>query len=139
MAIHTSQTGRRIIQQPGLLPPSVAGANPGLGMRPRRMGSGGLEVLGLCDKSDSYKHDSHLMADETVGTSKGTSTIPQAIRREAGIGTGTIIQWKLEPDGRIVVREKAGRLNDAQRHIRARAGLWDGRISGAELLRRTRP
>jgi bifunctional DNA-binding transcriptional regulator/antitoxin component of YhaV-PrlF toxin-antitoxin module len=79
------------------------------------------------------------MTDETVVTRKGTSTIPLGIRRKAGIGTGTIIQWTLESDGLIVVRKKAGELNEAQRHIRTRAGLWDGRISGAELLRRTRP
>ena len=42
-------------------------------------------------------------------------------------------------DGRIVVRKKPGVLNEAQRHIRARAGSWDGVLSGAELLRRTRP
>jgi bifunctional DNA-binding transcriptional regulator/antitoxin component of YhaV-PrlF toxin-antitoxin module len=79
------------------------------------------------------------MTEETVVTSKGTSTIPLPIRRKAGIGTGTIIQWTLERDGVIVVRKKAGTLNEAQRHIRARSGLWAGPISGAELLRRTRP
>lgn len=79
------------------------------------------------------------MADETVVTSKGTSTIPLDIRRKAGIGTGTIIHWTLKDDGAILVRKKSGALNDAQRHIRARAGSWDGAISGAELLRRTRP
>jgi hypothetical protein len=30
-------------------------------------------------------------------------------------------------------------LNAALAHIRARAGTWDGDISGEELLRRTRP
>ncbi|MFA5191665.1 MAG: AbrB/MazE/SpoVT family DNA-binding domain-containing protein [Verrucomicrobiia bacterium] len=79
------------------------------------------------------------MADDTIVTSKGTSTIPLAIRRKVGIGTGTIISWTLKNDGQIVVRKKSGELNDAQRHIRARAGHWDGKISGAELLRRTRP
>lgn len=79
------------------------------------------------------------MTDETVVTSKGTSTIPLEIRRKTGIGTGTIIQWTLEPDGRIVLRKKPGELNEAQRHIRARAGGWQGPISGVELLRRTRP
>jgi len=74
-----------------------------------------------------------------VVTSKGTSTIPLDIRRRTGIGTGTIIQWTLEPDGRIVVRKKPGELNEAQRHIRTRAGAWDGPVSGVELLRRTRP
>jgi bifunctional DNA-binding transcriptional regulator/antitoxin component of YhaV-PrlF toxin-antitoxin module len=79
------------------------------------------------------------MTDETVVTSKGTSTIPLEIRRKTGIGTGTIIQWSLEPDGRIVVRKKPGELNETQRHIRARAGAWAGAVSGVELLRRTRP
>ncbi len=79
------------------------------------------------------------MADETVVTSKGTSTIPLDIRRKAGIGTGSVIQWTLEPDGRILVRKKPGELNDVQRHIRARAGNWAGQVSGVELLRRTRP
>ena len=79
------------------------------------------------------------MNNETVITSKGTSTIPLAIRKQAGLGTGTIITWTLESDGRIVVRKKPGVLNEAQRHIRARAGAWDGVLSGAELLRRTRP
>ena len=79
------------------------------------------------------------MIDETMVTSKGTSTIPLAIRRKAGIGTGTVIQWTMESDGLIVVRKKSTALNKAQHHIRARAGLWDGHISGEELLRRTRP
>ena len=79
------------------------------------------------------------MTDDTIVTSKGTSTIPLAIRRKVGIVTGTIISWTLKNDGQIVVRKKSGVLNDAQRHIRARAGHWDGKISGAELLRRTRP
>jgi bifunctional DNA-binding transcriptional regulator/antitoxin component of YhaV-PrlF toxin-antitoxin module len=77
--------------------------------------------------------------DETVVTRKGTSTIPLEIRKQAGIGTGTVSQWRLEPNGLIVVRKKAGELNEAQRHVRARAGTWNGQISGAELLRRTRP
>lgn len=77
------------------------------------------------------------MTAETVVTSKGTSIIPTEIRRKAGIGT--IIQRMLEPDGRIVVRKKPGERNDAQRHIRARAGAWGEPISAVELLRRTRP
>ena len=79
------------------------------------------------------------MDEETVITSKGTSTIPLAIRRKVGLGTGTVVTWTLEDEGRIVVRKKPGGLNEAQRHIRARAGQWDGALSGAELLRRTRP
>ena len=79
------------------------------------------------------------MKSETVVTSKGTSTIPQDIRNQAGIGPGTVICWSIREGGVIVVQKKPGALNEAQRHIRARAGTWDGKISGAELLRRTRP
>jgi len=78
------------------------------------------------------------MTGETRVTSKGTTTIPLEIRRKADIGTGTVISWMLKDDGQIVVRKKSGSLNKAQRHIRTRAGMWDGKISGAELLRRTR-
>jgi len=37
------------------------------------------------------------------------------------------------------VREDTVSRTAMQRHIDARAGTWDGDISGAELLRRTRP
>ncbi len=33
----------------------------------------------------------------------------------------------------------ASARNAMQEHIRARAGTWDGNISGVELLRKTRP
>ena len=79
------------------------------------------------------------MKSETIVTSKGTSTIPQDIREQAGIGPGTVIRWTLQDNGVILVRKKSGSLNEAQRHIRARAGSWEGKISGAELLRKTRP
>ena len=35
--------------------------------------------------------------------------------------------------------EKREKLNAMQRHILARAGTWDGDISGEELLKLTRP
>jgi hypothetical protein len=38
-----------------------------------------------------------------------------------------------------VQHRKAGRLNAPQRHIQSRAGTWNGKISGVELLKRTRP
>jgi len=37
------------------------------------------------------------------------------------------------------VKNDATAINAALAHIRARAGTWDGDISGEELLRRTRP
>lgn len=37
------------------------------------------------------------------------------------------------------VRQSKPGVNSMQNHILARAGTWDGDISGVELLRRTRP
>lgn len=37
------------------------------------------------------------------------------------------------------VRDDQAARNAVVEHIRARAGTWDGYISGEELLRRTRP
>jgi bifunctional DNA-binding transcriptional regulator/antitoxin component of YhaV-PrlF toxin-antitoxin module len=76
--------------------------------------------------------------NETIVTDKGTTTIPTAIRRAMGIAPGTILEWSTH--GQVIeARKKSGVLNDLQKHIRQRAGSWDGNISGKELLRRTRP
>jgi bifunctional DNA-binding transcriptional regulator/antitoxin component of YhaV-PrlF toxin-antitoxin module len=76
--------------------------------------------------------------NETIVTEKGTTTIPTAIRRALGIARGTILEWSTH--GQVIeARKKPGVLNDFQKHIRQRAGSWDGNISGKELLRRTRP
>jgi bifunctional DNA-binding transcriptional regulator/antitoxin component of YhaV-PrlF toxin-antitoxin module len=75
---------------------------------------------------------------ETVVTEKGTTTIPSGIRRALGIVPGTVLKWSVQ-GGVIEARKKAGVLNGVQKHIRERAGLWDGKVSGKELLRRTRP
>jgi len=79
------------------------------------------------------------METETVITRKGTSAIPEEIRRQAGLEPGTVLSWDIRDNGVIEVRKKAGALNAAQRHVRARAGTWDGKVSGRELLHRTRP
>ena len=78
------------------------------------------------------------MKTETKVTSKGTTTIPEALRKRAGISSGTVLTWEFRDDG-VFARAKAGAPNAMQRHIRARAGAWKGKISGVELLRRTRP
>jgi len=39
----------------------------------------------------------------------------------------------------IEARKKPGSLNLVQQHVLRRAGTWDGKLSGEELLRRTRP
>jgi bifunctional DNA-binding transcriptional regulator/antitoxin component of YhaV-PrlF toxin-antitoxin module len=76
--------------------------------------------------------------NETVVTEKGTTTIPNPIRRALGIAPGTVLQWSTH--GAVIeARKKPGVLNEFQKHIRARAGSWDSNISGRELLRRTRP
>ena len=75
---------------------------------------------------------------DTIVTEKGTTTIPNEIRRALGIAPGTVLQWSLRGDA-IEARKKPGTLNELQKRIRERAGSWDGNISGKELLRRTRP
>jgi bifunctional DNA-binding transcriptional regulator/antitoxin component of YhaV-PrlF toxin-antitoxin module len=78
------------------------------------------------------------MNAETKVTSKGTTTIPEELRKRAGISAGTVLTWESR-DGGVFARPKPGALNAMQRHIRARAGAWQGKISGVELLKRTRP
>ena len=76
--------------------------------------------------------------NETVVTTKGTTTIPNTIRRSLGIAPGTVLEWTAR--GNVIeARKKGGVLNEFQKHIRQRAGTWEGSISGKELLRRTRP
>ena len=79
------------------------------------------------------------MTYETVITSKGAGAIPAVIRRQAGIGPKTVLNWVLHPDGVIVVRKQVFSPEQVRKHIRAHSGTWEGEISGAELLRRTRP
>lgn len=78
------------------------------------------------------------MKSETRVTSKGTTTIPEELRKRAGIAPGTVLTWEFRDQG-VFARRKAGTPNAMQRHIRARAGAWKGKISGIELLKRTRP
>jgi bifunctional DNA-binding transcriptional regulator/antitoxin component of YhaV-PrlF toxin-antitoxin module len=78
------------------------------------------------------------MKSETKVTSKGTTTIPEALRKQAGISAGTVLSWEFRDQG-VFARPKADTPNAMQRHIRARAGAWHGKISGVELLKRTRP
>lgn len=74
----------------------------------------------------------------TIVTGKGTTTIPNEIRRALGIAPGTVLEWSLRGDT-IEARKKPGVLNELQRHIRERAGSWAEKVSARELLRRTRP
>jgi bifunctional DNA-binding transcriptional regulator/antitoxin component of YhaV-PrlF toxin-antitoxin module len=76
--------------------------------------------------------------NDTIVTSKGTTTIPLAIRRQLGIEAGTLLTWSVR-DGVLEAKKKAGVLNAVQRHIRDRAGTWDGKLSASELLQKTRP
>jgi bifunctional DNA-binding transcriptional regulator/antitoxin component of YhaV-PrlF toxin-antitoxin module len=78
------------------------------------------------------------MKTETKVTSKGTTTIPEDLRKRAGISAGTILAWEWRDNG-VFARPKPGAPNAMQRHIRQRAGAWAGKLSGVELLKRTRP
>jgi AbrB family looped-hinge helix DNA binding protein len=75
---------------------------------------------------------------ETTVTSKGTTTIPNEIRQALAIAPGTVLEWNVEGET-ITARKKRGVLNELQKHIQSRAGSWDGKVSGGELLKRTRP
>ena len=86
----------------------------------------------------SYQYDSFSMKIETKVTSKGTTTIPEELRKLAGISPGTVLVWGYRDQG-VFARPKTDSPNAMQRHIRARAGAWKGKISGVELLKRTRP
>ncbi len=78
------------------------------------------------------------MKTETKVTSKGTTTIPEDLRKRVGISAGTVLSWEYRDQG-IFARPKTDAPNAMQRHILARAGAWKGKISGVELLKRTRP
>jgi len=78
------------------------------------------------------------MKRETKVTAKGTTTIPEDLRKQAGISPGTVLSWEYRDRG-VFARPLTNVPNTMQRHIRARAGAWKGKISGVELLKRTRP
>ena len=78
------------------------------------------------------------MKAETKVTRRGATTIPKNLRKRAGIGAGSVLVWEFR-DGGVFARPKAGVPNAMQRHIRARAGAWQDKVSGVELLKRTRP
>jgi len=66
------------------------------------------------------------LARELKTRAKAAKTSPSAVLRRAAAD--------------YVRKNKSGaKLNAMQEHINARAGTWDGDISGEELLRRTRP
>ncbi len=66
------------------------------------------------------------LARELKAKTKAAKTSPSAVLRRAATE---------------YVRKKASQagLNAMQEHILARAGTWDGRCSGEELLAKTRP
>jgi hypothetical protein len=64
------------------------------------------------------------LARDFRAKTRAAGTNPTAILREAAAK-----YVKSDPTARNAIVE----------HIRARAGTWDGDISGVELLRRTRP
>ena len=78
------------------------------------------------------------MKTETRVTSKGQVTIPGELRKQAGISEGTILTWQIR-NSALVARPVKGKTNAPQKHIQARAGTWDGDLSGVGLLKRTRP
>jgi len=76
------------------------------------------------------------MKTETRVTTKGT-TIPEDLRKLAGITPGTVLTWEFKNRG-VFARPKGEAPNAMQRHIRASAGAWKGKIDGVKLLKRIR-
>jgi bifunctional DNA-binding transcriptional regulator/antitoxin component of YhaV-PrlF toxin-antitoxin module len=72
---------------------------------------------------------------ETVVTTKGTTTIPDALRRELGISTGSVISWTVQ-EGKLVGIKQSEALNAMPQHIRKYSGSWKG---AAKVLKKTRP
>ena len=66
------------------------------------------------------------LARRLKSKARAAKTTPTEVLREAAE------RFVAEP-------EKREKLNAMQRHILARAGTWDGDISGEELLELTRP
>jgi predicted transcriptional regulator len=66
------------------------------------------------------------LARELKTRAKAAKTSPSAVLRRAAADY-------------VRKNKSGGKLNAMQEHINARAGTWDGDISGEELLRRTRP
>jgi predicted transcriptional regulator len=66
------------------------------------------------------------LARELKTRAKAAKTSPSAVLRRAAADY-------------VRKNKSGGKLNALQEHINARAGSWDGDISGEELLRRTRP
>jgi bifunctional DNA-binding transcriptional regulator/antitoxin component of YhaV-PrlF toxin-antitoxin module len=75
------------------------------------------------------------MKTETKVTSKGTTTIPEDLRKMAGIAVGTTLVWEFRDRG-VFARPKGDAPNAMQRHVRSRAGAWKTKISGVRVFKR---
>ena len=103
--------------------PGGCGASPETITKPRIFAEDSLTSL-----------DYMILMIETVVTKKGTTRIPKEIRRELGIVPGAVLQWSVH--GQVIeARKKPGVLNEFQKHIRERAGSWDGKWSTEWTLR----
>ena len=71
-----------------------------------------------------------------------TIRLPKTLARDLRArarGAGTNPTAVLRRAAAEFVNQRGAARNAMQEHIRARAGTWDGRLSGVELLKRTRP
>ena len=66
------------------------------------------------------------LARDLKAKARAAKTSPTAILRQAAANY-------------VRKQPRARTLNSLQEHIDARAGSWDGHLSGVELLKRTRP
>jgi hypothetical protein len=76
----------------------------------------------------------------TTLTIRLPATLARRLKSKARAANTTPTEVLREAAERYVARPaKGGKLNAMQRHILSRAGTWDGDVSGAELLKITRP
>ncbi len=72
----------------------------------------------------------------TTVTSKGQVTIPKPVRDRLGIRPGTVVEFELAPDGRVVLVKVGGRRRPSRfEALRGRAGPG---LSTDEIMALTR-
>ena len=70
-------------------------------------------------------------------TSKGQVTIPKPMRDLLGITAGTVVEFSLEADGRVVLTRADGKRRPASRFARLRGAAGKG-LSTDQIMRLTR-